>query len=56
MFRFHSDELKNFNGEKFSKKEEGIALSNTLFNYGMSSSTLSKVKITIETQSGWSFV
>ena len=41
--------------QKTAKKEPGTALTQTLFNYGVTPAELSKVTITIASQSGWEF-
>ena len=41
--------------EKISQKEPGTALSQTLANYGVTTDALSKVNITVASQSGWEF-
>lgn len=44
------------NGDKkFTKKEEGTALTDTLANYGTTPQELDKVKVEIQNQSGFSF-
>ncbi len=41
--------------QKTAKKEPDTALTQTLFNYGVTSAELAKVNITIASQSGWEF-
>jgi cell division protease FtsH len=41
--------------EKVSQKESGEALTQTLFNYGVTASEMQKVTVTIENQSGWAY-
>lgn len=41
--------------EKTAKKEDGTALTQTLFNYGVTGPELDKVTVTIASQSGWEF-
>ena len=41
--------------QKVSKKEPETALTQTLFNYGVTGAELNKVTITIASQSGWEF-
>ncbi|MGC9602666.1 MAG: ATP-dependent zinc metalloprotease FtsH [Minisyncoccia bacterium] len=41
--------------QKVSKKEPDTALTQTLFNYGVTGAELNKVTITIASQSGWEF-